>query len=176
MPRRPRETVEIPVGGCKYGNGLYALVDKKIAKKVKKHKWHMTGIRCGSGRYARTTISKGNVMSLHEFVMRHQMKLVILEGGVIDHIDRDPLNNTSANLRIVTNKENSNNRKVRSDNMCGYKGVSKDKGKWRARAGTNGKISLGRFNSAKEAAIAYNTHLQSRTDIRECVKVYNKID
>jgi len=147
---------------------MYALVDAKIASKVKKHSWNMRS------RY----VVRSDGITLHHFVMEHQMKIVVLQGE-IDHVDRNPLNNTSVNLRVVTRKENLQNTKIRRDNKSGYKGVSRYKThKWTAKASNgNGKqLHLGYFNTAKEAAIAYNKHLKTRTDIRECLKTYNTIN
>lgn len=51
------------------------------------------------------------------------------------------------------------NQKINSKNTSGFKGVSyrKDSGLWRARISINGKrIILGHFNTAEEAADAYN--------------------
>lgn len=76
----------------------------------------------------------------------------------IDHIDRDKKNNRISNLRILTHRENCNNRKQRQ-NPSGYKGITQDyrDGVWQASITLNGKTKyLGRFSSAVNAATAYN--------------------
>ena len=76
----------------------------------------------------------------------------------IDHIDRNPLNNTFVNLRAVTKSENQHNREKSRNNTSGHKGVCYDKsrGKWLANIGFNGSVkNLGRFPTPEEASAAY---------------------
>ncbi len=67
---------------------------------------------------------------------------------MIDHIDRNILNNNVSNLRVVTHQENQFNRNA--------KGYYWDKKKWRARIWVNGKvIHLGLFDTEEDAHEAY---------------------
>lgn len=50
----------------------------------------------------------------------------------VDHINHDGLDNRKENLRIVTNSQNGMNRRLTSANTSGYKGVSFDRGAYRA--------------------------------------------
>lgn len=77
------------------------------------------------------------------------------EGFEIDHIDRDPLNNQRSNLRFATVSQNRANRVKHKRNTSGYKGVSlcKRTNKWKANCAG---WEIGRFNSAVEAARAYD--------------------
>ncbi len=83
---------------------------------------------------------------------------IIQTEQMIDHVDGDGLNNCRANLRPVTQSQNSaNQRKVRGTSA--FKGVSFDKNRnmWAAEIGCGGKrFKLGRFKSETEAAAAYN--------------------
>lgn len=79
--------------------------------------------------------------------------------GLIDHIDRDRLNNQRSNLRAATYGQNRCNSKLNSNNLSGYRGVcwNADVRKWQAQLHHNGrKIYLGLFDDLKEAAKAYN--------------------
>ena len=78
----------------------------------------------------------------------------------LDHIDRNPLNNQLSNLRPATHAQNGMNKGLRTDSTTGYKGVSWDQSrkKYAADIKVNGKrLRLGRFNTAFEAAKAYDT-------------------
>lgn len=75
----------------------------------------------------------------------------------IDHKDHNGLNNLESNLRIATAQQNSWNQRKHRDNGSGYKGVTKQDGKFVARIWyDNKKEYLGTFDSAIEAAIAYD--------------------
>lgn len=77
----------------------------------------------------------------------------------VDHVNGNRLDNRKENLRIVHKAENQRNAGLRSDNTSGYKGVTLDKqtGHWKAQCyRRNKRIHIGSFNTAKEAALAYN--------------------
>ena len=77
----------------------------------------------------------------------------------IDHIDRNKLNNSISNLRPSTKNGNNHNVGPNKKNTSGYKGVywHKPRKKWRAMIKINRKqITIGRFNTPEEAALAYN--------------------
>src|SRR6218665_646569 len=74
----------------------------------------------------------------------------------IDHIDRNPYNNTRENLRAATRSENLRNSKTRSNNSVGLKGVRRKGNKYEAHISLNGKyVHLGTFSSPEEAHEAY---------------------
>tara|TARA_R110000782_G_C14545664_1_gene384350 strand:- start:38 stop:499 length:462 start_codon:yes stop_codon:yes gene_type:complete len=67
---------------------------------------------------------------------------------VIDHQDRDKLNNNLSNLRIVTQQQNQFNRNA--------KGYSRHRGKWQSQIKLDGKkIHLGLFETEEDASKAY---------------------
>jgi len=78
--------------------------------------------------------------------------------SLIDHIDRNPLNNKLDNLRWANLSQNNYNRKY--NNLTSkYRGVywDKRKNKWGARISINRKsIFLGRYETEEEGALAYN--------------------
>ena len=89
-------------------------------------------------------------------------------GKYIDHIDRNPLNNQSDNLRITTNQINNLNKGLYSTNTSGYTGVvwDKSRSKWMAQfsIGKNKNINLGRYDKIEDAVIArekfFNSYLR----------------
>ena len=83
------------------------------------------------------------------------------QGYVVDHINRNPLDNRRQNLRFVTRSINGLNRD--KENW----GISKKyDNKWRARIMVNGKhYDLGSFNCPKEAKKAYDNFKLKILDI-----------
>jgi hypothetical protein len=74
----------------------------------------------------------------------------------IDHIDTNASNDAFSNLRVATRAQNCANKNVRSDNVSGLKGVSKDGNRWRAYLGKGGKMTIiGWFLTKEEASVAY---------------------
>lgn len=70
--------------------------------------------------------------------------------NIIDHIDRNPLNNAVENLRITTHQGN-----LQNTNCKGYS-WEKARGKFHTTIRLNGKkISLGYYTTAEEARQAY---------------------
>jgi hypothetical protein len=88
----------------------------------------------------------------------HRELFDVPEGFVIDHINRNGLDNRRANLRPATVAQNAQNSRMRK-NRSGYKGVwfAKDKGRFRTAIWHNNKrIYLGYFNSKIAAALEYD--------------------
>lgn len=78
---------------------------------------------------------------------------------LVDHADRDKLNNTRGNLRIATASENQSNRRKQHNNTSGHKGVYFHKllNKWYSAISVQGKLkSLGYFKKKEDAIAAYN--------------------
>jgi hypothetical protein len=79
-----------------------------------------------------TTKSKTTTLLLSRAVLERMLGRTLEKGEQVDHIDNNPLNNLRSNIRLVTIKENSLNRRRRTTNKCGYKGVHAANGRWRA--------------------------------------------
>lgn len=76
---------------------------------------------------------------------------------LIDHIDRNPLNNRRNNLRFVTPSQNSINRGISVVNTSGFIGViwRGRRSAWEARVKINRKIIyLGQFKNKHDAIVA----------------------
>jgi hypothetical protein len=80
-------------------------------------------------------------------------------GMEVDHANGNTLDNRrSTNLRLATHAQNCQNRRRKSDNTSGVKGVhwNKESRKWRARIMAHGKRKLiGDFGSLADAQAAY---------------------
>ena|SRR5690606_4469978 len=89
----------------------------------------------------------------------HREILGAPRGTEVDHIDRDGLNNTRENLRLADRRQNLLNRRPMPSKTSKYRGVHWDKarGKWFAAIRIDGKkVALGRFDTAEDAARAYD--------------------
>jgi hypothetical protein len=77
---------------------------------------------------------------------------------IIDHVNRDKLDNRRENLRMCSQRENGKNTSLKKNNTSGAKGVSKaSKGKFRARIWLDRKeIHIGTFCNVFDAAKAYD--------------------
>jgi len=83
----------------------------------------------------------------------------------IDHINGIRSDNRKSNLRLVTNKQNNENKGRRVDNTSGFVGVSfhKAASKWAANIRHNGQTTyLGLFKTPEEASFAYETEANKK--------------
>lgn len=94
----------------------------------------------------------------HEIKPRiHRLVLNTDGGDVVDHINGDKLDNRSENLRVVTTSQNGMNRKTNHNSYTGFKGSTKQDGKYVSTITLDRKTThIGTFNTAEEAAKAYN--------------------
>lgn len=139
---------KIPIGkNAKHG---YAIVDIDNCW-LDKYKWTH-----GGHGYARSEI--GNIS-----VRMHHLIIGTPTGGlVIDHINRNRMDNRRSNLRIITPTQNTMNSGVSSNSSTGYKGVYKESRKnrppFKSQILSNGKFTyIGSFHNAEDAARAYDT-------------------
>ena len=75
----------------------------------------------------------------------------------IDHINHNKYDNRKINLRIVTKSQNSQNRKIQSNNTTGYPGVywDNDREKWTSYIKKDGNSKrIGRYKTFEEAVAA----------------------
>lgn len=88
--------------------------------------------------------------------MMHQDIMGAKGKQVVDHINKNGLDNRRCNLRVCTVRQNAQNHKRFATNTSGYTGVNLEGKKWRARLRGNDskKIHVGNFNTPEEAAVA----------------------
>ena len=94
-------------------------------------------------------VSKSGV-TMHRFLMQAK------PGQIVDHANRNPLDNRRSNLRFCTHAQNQQNRYCNRGNSL-FKGVWKEGSKWRAYVGFESKqIWLGSFATEEDAARAHD--------------------
>lgn len=138
-------------------HGQYALVDDEDFEYLNQFKWdahwypHTKSYYATCNHYVMMGNEKKRIMSRMPTMIMNAPK-----GKVVDHINHDTLDNRKSNLRIVSIRQNNQNKKNKGTSK--YPGVSWDKSrqKWRAYITINKKQKhLGRFNEEQEAAKAY---------------------
>lgn len=129
--------------------GYEAIVDDDDYEWLMKFNW--CAKKSQNGVYARTRISKLKCIEMHTMLMGIRM------GYMIDHRNRNGLDNRRENLRYCTNAQNLLNRPPQRNNTTGFKGVTFFKGGYNAEICVNGtKHYIGRFQDPISAAVAYN--------------------
>lgn len=132
-----------------------AIADMEFRPILLRHKWYLICPSRGENGtcYCYTTLSK-RLIRMHTFLIGYT------GGKSIDHIDRDGLNNSLSNLRLVCHShQNQNRRLLFRNNQSGYKGVYFNKRAKHFYAKINKKRKqrfLGQFKNPKKAAEAYD--------------------
>jgi hypothetical protein len=131
-------------------------VDAEDYPKLSEYNWHaIKHSKDLEGRYivARRNSPKGGVY-MHVQIMGKR------KGFIIDHINRNSLDNRKSNLRFITLSQNQHNKsKSKSKTSSKFKGVHWDSSRklWKAAIVFQGRnIFIGRFKTEKDAARAYD--------------------
>jgi hypothetical protein len=130
----------------------FTFVDDEDFHELNKHKWHPAKEASGM-IYVKRNIGFGIKQRMHIAILGQ------IEGKMIDHRNRNGLDNQRHNLRYCSNAENQRNRGAQRNNKSGYKGVSWYKGsdRWVAQIKCDGvKLHLGYFTCLVKAAKAYD--------------------
>jgi hypothetical protein len=130
--------------------GKYAKVSDEDFAYLSQWTWY-----CDTSGYAARRLHGGGkspVWRIHNFLLSS-------DGLIVDHIDRDPLNNQRENLRLCTHSQNLMNRGIGAGNTSGFKGVTwcKRTKSWQAQCKAKGKKSATRrFKDKVTAARFYD--------------------
>lgn len=131
--------------------GKVAIVDRDDLERLSSHRWYAL-FRDGGWHAARTVKGGGTRRTVY---MHHE---VAGTTSMIDHRNRDGLDNRKRNLRRCTKAQNARNsfRNIHGKTSR-FKGVSLNKKPWRANIMVSGKqIYLGTYSNERAAAIAYD--------------------
>lgn len=134
---------EIVLRNSKSEDVGHALIDLEDVPKCKQYKWHMR-----KPKYVIATIPNGTKSS-NEKVHLHRMIAECDDPAMeVDHINRNPLDNRKANLRIV-------NRQTNATNNAGTGVILVPSGRYQARVMRHYKqIYIGTFDTYEEAVAA----------------------
>lgn len=134
--------------------GVRALVDDEDVERLAGYTWCVTAKHEGA-LYAHA-FRKG----IGGFISMHRLLLDAPRHLIVDHVNGNGLDNRRANLRLATPAGNARNRRLGANSSTGFKGVSRSRAKcpgYRAYISVAcRKISLGVFDTAEEAARAYD--------------------
>lgn len=134
--RGEQVTIRIPLT-----RGRTALVDVDDYPLISNRSWQY-----GNNGY----VTSGGRIYMHRLIMNAP------KGALVDHINRDRLDNRRTNLRFATAQQQSVNSNPRPARVP-YKGVSLHYGKYAARITVNGELRLlGSHDTAEAAARAYD--------------------
>jgi hypothetical protein len=153
--------VLITLGGK---SGLVATIDADDWPLVANYTWTPQTLGYAATT-ARTADGKRTTLLLHRVILGITDRKIS-----VDHINRDRLDCRRANLRIITQAQNCQNRGLNKNNTSGFRGVSwnKTKKRWSAHVWLRGKShSLGFFDTAQlaaEAASAWRAEHMTHSD------------
>ena len=132
-------------------NGGTALVDDEDLPLVADKKWYRVD---GPNTSYAHTLRAGKIIRMHRLLIGPKPA-----GAVVDHINRNGLDNRKENLRVATLTQNQANTGPRKKSTSKFKGVSLKKARraWCAQIQKDlKKIHIGYYDTEEEAAEAYN--------------------
>jgi HNH endonuclease len=139
----------LPIAG-RHGRGLRVLVDPDVYEWAIHHRWYVTDRGYIYRQRSQHERAERKTVRLHNEVLPPN------PGEVIDHINRDKLDNRRVNLRSVTHSMNTMNRGL-MQGRSRYRGISGTPGRWQAKLKIGGiELRLGQFVSERDAAHVYD--------------------
>lgn len=127
--------------------GERVLIDAQDYEALSAHTWYVN-----SWGYA-VRFERVNGKKVCIRMHRELMGLSMHDGKIVDHVNRNRIDNRRANLRICTVSQNGVNSGPRSHNRLGVKGVQKHRNRFQTKITINGRRKfLGTFATAEEAS------------------------
>ena len=149
------DCVYLIITSFKYGKITF-IIDKNDYLQVKQYHWGVA--KLGNNFYAKYSIYG------HKAIFLHRLITNCVDNLVVDHINRNTLDNRKSNLRICNNLVNIKNRPI---NKAGYRGIiQNDVGKYRVRLQIN-KVKFDKTFDTLERAIKYRNELEEKYHKKE---------
>ena len=152
-----QKTIQIPLT-----RGYFATISIEDASLFSTG-WYVYISEQNKTQYAITSIStpsnKNYSLRMHRIIMSRMLGRDLLRTEIVDHKNRNGLDNRRENLRLTNRTGNARNVGLRKDSTSGYKGVSwcGREERWVVNIAVNSKgIYVGRFTNIHAAAHAYN--------------------
>lgn len=114
--------------------GMVTKVDDDLYEWLNQWKWYYrkrSGTRTGGDAVRSLHGRNADGVNTVQTLYMASLVLPVPTGYVVDHADRDPLNNQRVNLRKATNSNNMKNSLARVNSKTGVKGVHWDHAKQR---------------------------------------------
>src|SRR5581483_4605210 len=127
-------------------NGDSAFVDAEDLEAVSCYSW-------SKAKHGGAVAYTGGGRENAKMVYMHRLIMNAPDGTLVDHINRNPLDNRRLNLRFATRQQNAAN----MDRGSVFKGVTRRNDNWIAQIAVDGSNNyLGTFSRAEDAARAYD--------------------
>ncbi|MFO0452652.1 MAG: AP2/ERF family transcription factor [Pseudomonadota bacterium] len=140
----------------KLKNGT-VIISEAVWERIQSDGCYLAAHYCNEN-YVQVMVCKkeGSKLIFRKILSRYIMNAE--KGTLVDHIDRNPLNNLESNLRMATRSQNQANRAKAYWANHQYKGVNRlNNGRWRSLIKKDGiRYSAGTFDTQEEAARYYD--------------------
>lgn len=146
--------------------GQYAIVDDEDYNELSKHKWSAQWDPKIKSFYAVRHSNRNFITHKQIAIFMHRMIMGLEYGDKrqVDHIDHATLNNLRWNLRVVTHRQNHENRKDQSKHGAGIYRVNRMKNPYQLLLRIDGKrCHAGLFTTVEEAIVTRTEILESLT-------------
>lgn len=145
---------ELIIMSKRYGR-VVSMVDDEDYDRVVIYNWNVSEDKGNLYLTARQIDPNDKLkkVKIHQFLMLPYDQKTY----VVDHKNRNTLDNTKSNLRLATLADNAKNRRPQSNKAIPFKGVSKSYKTFTAEIMVNGiRFRVGKFKTPEEAALKYN--------------------